>query len=396
MALRITKLTARPELDSQGNWTVEASLFCGGIAVRASIPKGESAGTHEARALPAEKAVRNILRIIAPRLKGMNPAEQEKIDALLLKLDGTKNKRRLGANAILAASIACARAGALAGNTPLWRHLRRIGGFKVPGRAPRLLVNLIEGGAHAGNGLDFQEYLVIPEGKSVREEVDIAVRLYHALRAYLVRVKGPSAAHAGDEGGFAPSFRDYREPFVVMRRVAQALGLERKIEFGLDAAASGIRRPPRELMARYARLIREFPLIYLEDPFGEDDFRNFATLNRGWGGSVCITGDDLTTTNVSRMEKAAREEAVRGVIIKPNQIGTVTEAIQAVRLARTYGWMVIASHRGSETNDDFIADFAYGVGADGIKLGAPRRGERVAKYNRLLEIENENLARRKN
>jgi enolase len=250
----------------------------------------------------------------------------------------------------------------------------------------RLFVNVINGGRHAGNNLDIQEYLVIPKAENLREATRVAADFYRALREALAKRKGPLAANLGDEGGFAPNFKDNLEPLRIMKTVARALRVSGKVDFGIDAAASSMRRSaPR--FALYAEMRRQFGIIYLEDPFPEDDFGAHAKLRAKLGKQVLVSGDDLTATNVARMEEARTEGSINAVIIKPNQIGTVSEALAAVRFARENGWAVVASHRSGETNDDFIADFAYGAQADGIKLGAPARGERIAKYNRLLEIE---------
>ena len=249
---------------------------------------------------------------------------------------------------------------------------------------------MVNGGLHAGNNLDFQEYLVIPKCRTIAESVDVGVKMYHALGDALEKIKGKNAVNLGDEGGFAPNFKDNIEPFQILRSVAKKLHLENKIEFGMDAAATDIKKmSDKKLEEIYVKLVRDYKLVYLEDPFSEKDFLAFAALNLHFKGKIWIAGDDLTTTNVRNMKKAHAEESVNAIIIKPNQIGTVTEALAAVRLAREYGWAVVASHRSGETDDDFIADFAYGVRADGLKLGAPARGERIAKYNRLLEIESQ-------
>ena len=389
---KILSLRARPILDSRGSWTVETYLkLTDGRVFKASVPQGKSVGSYEANYVPVNVAIKNVDKIISPRLKGLNPAKQKEIDELLVKLDGTPSKKRLGANSILSVSIACARAHAIERNKPLWKHLRDLGGFnklKTTG-TPRLFANLINGGLHAGNNLDFQEYLVVPRAKSVREAVDIILKLHSGLEEYLIKSKGETAINAGDEGGFAPNFKDNLEPFYILDKVARKLRMEGKIDFGLDTAASGVSLSVPKLISIYKKLEDKFHLFYLEDPFGEDEFGKFAKLKEMLGDKVLIAGDDLTTTNLTRMEKAHNEGSVNAVIIKPNQIGTVTESIKAVQLARKFGWKVVVSHRSGETNDEFIADFAYGVHADGIKLGAPVRGERIAKYNRLLEIESD-------
>ena len=356
------------------------------------MPQGKSTGSSEARAIPAAQAVRNVNERITPWMKRKDFKDQATLDAFLCELDGTPSKAKLGANAILPVSIAFARAMARQKKMPLWKYVRAQAGNGAVTKGvivhPRLFVNVVNGGLHAGNNLDFQEYLIIPKCRTIAESVDVGMKLYHALGAALEKMKGKNAANLGDEGGFAPNFENNSEPFRIMRSVVKKLRLENKIDFGMDAAATDIKKiTDKGLAQTYLKLVRDYGLAYIEDPFNEKDFLAFAALNLHFKGKTWIAGDDLTTTNVRNMQKAHAEGSVNAVIIKPNQIGTVTEALSAVRLARKYGWAVIASHRSGETNDDFIADFAYGIRADGLKLGAPARGERVAKYNRLLEIE---------
>jgi enolase len=388
--MKIKSLTARPILDSRGQWTVEAALTLkNGVSATASVPQGKSTGASEAHALPVAQAVRNIENKIAPKLRNKEFKDQYVFDMFLCDLDVTPMKSKLGANAILAASVAFLRAEAKAKRIPLWAHIRDIYGLPVKRSArPRLFINVVNGGLHAGNNLHFQEYLLIPNCRTIRESVEVGTTIYHELGLALARSKGKTATSLGDEGGYAPNFKSDFEPFHLMAAAAKRLKLSKKVDFGMDAAATDIKKThPLELLKLYQKLIKQYGLIYLEDPFGEEDFLSFAALNMHFGHRTWITGDDLTTTNVHRMERAHAEGSVNGVIIKPNQIGSVTEALDAVRAARKYDWAVVCSHRSGETNDDFIADFAYGVGAEGLKLGAPARGERVAKYNRLLEIE---------
>lgn len=387
---QISNIKTRPILDSRGDWTIEVEVTLkNGVRAVSSVPQGKSTGLHEVEIVSAARAVKNIEKLILPKLKGKNIFRERELDELMTKLDGTPNKRRLGGNAILGVSIACVKAAAEASGVAVWKRVRELSGLTVKQArkgviCPRLFINVINGGLHAGNNLDFQEYLVIPKAKTFRESIFTGTQVYHALGKYLSRAKGRAAANVGDEGGYAPNFKDNLEPFGILRRVIKSLRLKDKVDFGLDAAASGIKIPHKKLLDLYGRLARDPRFIYLEDPFGEEDFLEFSALKVVIGEKIMIAGDDLTTTSVSRMEKAHAEGSVNAVIIKPNQIGTVSEALDAVRLARKYKWNVVVSHRSGETNDDFIADFAYGVGADGLKLGAPARGERVAKYNRLL------------
>lgn len=389
---KISSLKARPILDSRGEWTIEVSLrLTDGKIFRASVPQGKSVGSYEADYVPVAAAVGNVQKIISPRLKGFNPRRQKEIDELLIKLDGTAMKKRLGANAILAVSIASTKAGAYEANKPLWKYIRTLGKLAEPKKGqsalPRLFTNVINGGLHAGNNLNFQEYLIIPRAKTLKEAAEISLKLYAGLKRYLVASKGEDAVNVGDEGGLASNFKNDLEPFRILKRVAKNLRLESRIDLGLDAAASNVSLSVRKLNLVYKQLKNEFNLFYLEDPFGEDSFGEFAKLKKALGNKILIAGDDLTTTSTARMEEAYQKGSINAVIIKPNQIGTVSESIEAVKLARKFGWQVIISHRSGETNDDFIADFAYGVYADGLKLGAPARGERIAKYNKLFEIE---------
>jgi enolase len=393
--MKIKSLTARTILDSRAQWTVEATIeLKNGVRATASVPQGKSTGAAEAHALPAGQAVKNIAKIIAPKVRRKTFRGQADFDAFLIALDGTPAKSKLGANAILAVSIAFARACAAAKQVPLWQYIREIYGLPVASNSgstrPRLFMNLINGGLHGGSNLDVQEYVIISKTRTFKEAAEMGVEIYHALADLITRTKGNAATNLGDEGGFSPDFKDNGEPIRVLAAVAKKLGYEKKIDLGMDAAATDIKKlNSDQLRALYARIIKEHHVLYLEDPFGEEQFGKFAELTARYGKTVWIAGDDLTTTNVHRMERAHAEGSVNAVIIKPNQIGSVSEALDAVRAARKYGWKVIASHRSGETNDDFIADFAYGVGADGLKLGAPARGERTAKYNRLLEIEKE-------
>lgn len=387
----IKAVTARPILDSRGEWTVEATIFlANNVTGIAAAPHGESTGSLEAVSLSAAEAVRNINEVIGPALQGMAVDEQMAIDRRLLELDGTAQKSKLGGNALLAVSLAAARAAATANQKPLWRYLRELSSFSVPaGLAPRLVALMIEGGLHAPGASPFQEYLIIPRSRVINESVGLVERSYRELREELKQKFGPGASRVGDEGAFAPAITDPAEPFALLGQVVKNLGLEDQLDFGLDAAATNVNWPTDDLFKFYRQLRTQYPLRYLEDPFTETDFANFARFHAEWGEVTLIVGDDLTVTNVARLDEAKQAGSINAVIIKPNQIGTLTETLEASRRAREYGWQIIVSHRGRETNDDFVADLAYGLGADGLKLGAPARGERIAKYNRLLAIEAE-------
>ncbi|KKU48677.1 hypothetical protein A3H10_00430 [Candidatus Uhrbacteria bacterium RIFCSPLOWO2_12_FULL_46_10] len=387
---KISSLKARKILDSRGEWTVEvtATAETGETAVF-SEPRGKSRGKYEEVSVSTDTAVENIEQVIASAIKGFEVEEQVKIDERLLELDGTETKSALGENAILGASLACARLASVVKKVPLWQHLNELSGLDRPSIKPRLFINIINGGLHAGGNLDFQEYLIIPRADRFMEAVENGINFYRALREYLVKIIGGRASLLGDEGGFAPDFKNNAEPFEVFQKIVYELSLQDKIDFGLDAAASNVRMNNNELTAFYKELYEKHNLWYLEDPFAEDDFDSFAGLLKEWNKGGLIAGDDLTVTNIKRIKQAAEKKSINAVIIKPNQIGTLTETLGAAREARQLGWKVIVSHRSGETNDDFISDLAYGIGADGLKLGAPARGERVAKYNRLLAIEAE-------
>lgn len=388
---KIDHLAGREILDSRGEPTLEVELFMSyGRRVAVSVPQGKSTGSREAKYAPVQQAIEHIERIVAPALKEHNPESQREIDEILLGLDGTKEKTKLGANAILGVSLACARAGAMSRGIPLWRHIGNLreheeGSFSFP----RLYVNVMNGGLHAGNNLSFQEYLVIPKSIRPVEAIGTARKVFRALRETLIAEKGSGAIGVGDEGGFSPMCADDFEPFRLIQKAAEKAGCAGDIDVGIDAAAQNAPYNETELFAIYEDLIRTFHPLYIEDPFGEDDFKNFAALREAAGPETLIAGDDLTVTNAGRMEQAFEEGSVNAVIIKPNQVGTVSETLDAVAYAKNRGWSVIVSHRSGETNDDLIADLAVGAAADGFKLGAPARGERIAKYNRLLAIEKE-------
>ncbi len=381
----IKSISAGRILNSRGDWTVEVDLILDkGILVRASVPEGRSKGSREAVYLPVESAIRSVEKYIAPALKGADPADQEKIDKMLIKLDGTRNKSRLGANAVLAVSIACARAAAQARGVPLWQHIKQLMGGAVPRYPLRIFANIINGGLPRGNALDVQGNMIIPKTKSIPEAVNIITEIYRRLGSVCNEKYGASGSLVGEEGGYAPAFDNNLSPLSLIQEAAKGF----KVEVGIDSAASNIKLAPHQLLDMYRTMKDEFNITYIEDPFSENLFSRFADLTKGFGKNTIIAGDDLTVTNVERMKQAHNKKSINGIIIKPNQVGTVTESLAAVKLARQFGWQVIASHRSGETNDDFIADFAVGVNADGIKIGAPARGERIAKYNRLLEINN--------
>lgn len=385
----ISKITARKILDSRGSYTVEAKvhLTSGNVGV-ACVPEGKSKGENEAVSLPADEAVRNIEEKISPVLSRVSIENQTKIDKELLHLDGTLNKSNLGANALLAVSMASLKAASVEYRTFLWKRISAVSDMKRSS-FPRLYANLINGGLHAGNNLPFQEYILIPKSNSPFESTNIIVSAYSNLREDLKRVYGPQATNVGDEGGFAPMLSDPISPYTLIENAVSNLGYKDIVEYGMDAAANNSGKSVSELFNIYEKMLNSHNIVYLEDPFSEKDEDSFQRITALFRHKVMISGDDITVTDKKRISRLSQKGAISAVIIKPNQIGTISEAIEAVKEARKNNISVVVSHRSGETNDDFIADFAVGVGADGIKLGAPARGERVSKYNRLLEIERE-------
>ena len=373
--------------DSRGEETVGVTMrLDDGTEVFASVPQGKSRGIHEAVSVAPAEAVHNIRKHITPAIVGKNPIDQQSIDAMLVVLDNSPQRSELGANTILAVSYATARAAAVSRDVPLWQHLRDT--YDVRGGVqPICYMNMVNGGAHAASNIVFQEYLVGMRTNSIEKAVDMGKRIYGALGKRVQKRIGRTKLSLGDEGGYALNWRDDMEPFEVLHETVEALGMTKNVVYGLDAAVGQISRTPEELTSQYQRLVEVFQLQYLEDPFGDDDFKNFTALHKTFGDDLYIIGDDLTVTQIERMEQAAQENAVNGVIIKPNQVGTVSETFAAVAYAKERGWHTVVSHRSGETEDDFIADLAYAVGADGIKFGVPVQPERIAKYTRLMNIE---------
>lgn len=388
---KIKSIRAKKIIDSRANFTLEVEVATDGGRYVAGAPAGASRGKYEAVAIEIDAAIENVNRRIAPELKGKDPAQQVEIDGLLIDLDGTPNKAKLGANAIAAVSMAICKTGAGTKGMPLWKHIAETYKTKPAISLPAL--NIIEGGAHAGTALVFQEFMVI----IVLEK---AVRLYRALREVIAGRYGKTAVNVGDEGGFAPPISFPEEAIELILTAASKIGLREKIKIAIDVAASQFYKNGKYktnmgtftqegLMNYYAELIKKYPIVSIEDPFYEEDWQGFARMTDKFGKKISIIGDDLLVTNPKRIREAKEKNACNGVIVKVNQIGTVSEAAEAANLAKSAGWKVIVSHRSGETNDDFIADLAVGLGADFIKAGAPARGERVAKYNRLLKIEEE-------
>lgn len=402
---KIANVAALKILDSRGDWTVEVkvTLDDGSVGV-SSVPAGASVGKYEARTRPAEEVVKKINEEMGRKFLGEDSANQRELDAYLIKLDGTPNKSRLGGNLTLALSEAFAAAAAKSLKVPLFRYIDSL--FEPEEEnffMPTPIFNLINGGQHARNDLDFQEFLFVPlTAVGFRTKLEWGVKVYHTLESTL-SLKGYST-QLGDEGGFAPQNVRNEEAIALLEEVVQTcdltLGEERVL--GCDVAAASFFRDgyyhlkgagavldPREMRNLYAQLIRENRLVYLEDSFAEDSFEDWRYLTANFGEKVEIVGDDLVATNLERLKMAVEKDAITGVIIKPNQVGTLSETLAVVEEAKKAGLTIIASHRSGETESTFIADFAVGIGAKYLKAGAPARGERVAKYDRLLEIEGE-------
>lgn len=415
---KIYGLQAREILDSRGNPTVEVTaILNSGYRGVASIPSGASVGTYESMELRDKdpkryngkgvlKAIEGITRVINPKLKGLDGLNQSAIDSLLIELDGTPNKSKLGANSILGVSLAVAVAGAAHQRTPLYQYLNGVVHNGKPTKITKIptpTFNVINGGKHGGGNLDFQEYHLIPAtNKSFHDALRMGVELYHIVKQILA---DRGAVHAvGDEGGFAPSLSTNMDALEILTEAIRISPYRFGVDvfFGLDIAASSFRsdrgyqikdRPvaynTHEFIDYIKELHRIYRLLLLEDPLGEDDWDGWVKINGELGGEVLIVGDDLLTTNPERLQHAIEKRACSAILLKPNQIGTLTEFLNVAALAKKNDIKCIVSHRSGETNDPFIADLAVAVQADYVKFGAPARGERVAKYNRLLQIETE-------
>jgi len=406
MSFDIEKIHAREILDSRGNPTIEVDVFtCCGFG-RAAVPSGASTGVHEALELRdggdryggkgVLKAVKNVNEVIAPELIGANASAQREIDEIMIEMDGTPNKSSLGANAILGVSLATAKAAACSVGMPLYKYL---GGVNTT-RLPVPSFNVLNGGQHAGNDLSIQEFMIEPVGaKSFSEGLQMAAETYHALSKILKGRYGVGATNVGYEGGYAPPLSKTRDALDAIMSALDVSGYGEEIKIGLDSAASsfyvdggysvdGDRLSPGELLDYYVDLVSTYPIILLEDPFEEDAFDDFAKLTAKLPGTI-IVGDDLYVTNVKRIEKGIQICATNALLLKLNQIGSVSEAFDAARMSFRSGWKVMASHRSAETEDSALADVAVALGCELLKTGAPARSERTAKYNQLLRIQEE-------
>jgi len=406
----ITEITGREILDSRGNPTVEVEVFLeSGHRGRASVPSGASTGKHEALELRdqdpkrylgkgVQKAVQNIHHVMAPKLLGMDVLDQKAIDAAMLQWDGTPNKIRLGANAILGVSLACAKAAANYLGMPMYQHL---GGLSAT-RLPLPMMNILNGGVHADNNLDLQECMILPVGaKSFKEALRMGTEVFHHLKAIL-KGKGYKTS-VGDEGGFAPDLHSNEEAFSLILEGIRKSGYQpgKEMALGIDAAATEFyrnkayflkaekksKRTSAEMIDYYEGLIKKFPIVSIEDGLAEDDWKGWKTMTIRLGKKIQLVGDDLFVTNPNRLGRGIREKVGNAILVKLNQIGTLTETLEVIKMAKKAGYHTIISHRSGETEDTTISDLAVGTNAGQIKTGAPSRTDRVAKYNQLLRIE---------
>lgn len=415
--MTITRIHAREILDSRGNPTIETEVTVETettgkkSTARAAAPSGASTGEFEAIELRdggeryggngVQQAVENVNTRIAKALIGRNVLRQENLDALMLELDGTENKGSLGANAILSVSLACAKAAAKALQMPLYRYVGGVNAVTIP----MPMMNILNGGAHSDNNLDVQEFMILPIGAdSITEGIRWCAEVYHHLKK-LLKNRGLSVA-VGDEGGFAPNIANEEEAIqLIMEAITKAgysCGRGKQFMISLDAAASewkgnapgeyylpksGKRYTTDELIVHWEKMIRRFPIYSIEDPLDEEDWDGWKRLTEKVGDKVILVGDDLFVTNPVRLNKGISMGCGNAILIKPNQIGTLSETMEAIRMAKEHGYETIMSHRSGETEDTTIADLSVGLGSDLIKTGAPCRGERTAKYNRLIRIE---------
>jgi enolase len=406
----IIEVIGREIIDSRGNPTVEVEIFLeSGFMGRASVPSGASTGSHEALELRdkdakrylgkgVQKAIQNIHRAIAPKLLGMDVLDQKGIDAAMIGWDGTPNKIRLGANAILGVSLACAKVSANYLGIPLYQHL---GGLSAT-QLPLPLMNIINGGVHADNNVDLQECMILPIGaKNFKEALRMGVEVFHHLKGIL-KAKGYKTS-VGDEGGFAPDLHSNEEAFSLIVEAIRKAGYRpgRDVALGIDAAATEFhrngsyflkaekkaKRTSAEMIDYYESLIKKFPILSIEDGLAEDDWKGWKAMTTRLGKKIQLVGDDLFVTNPNRLSRGIREGVANAILVKPNQIGTLTETLEVIEIAKRAGYRTIISHRSGETEDTTISDLAVGTNAGQIKTGATSRTDRVAKYNQLIRIE---------
>lgn len=419
--MEILSVKAREILDSRANPTIEVEVETKLGFFKGLSPSGASTGSHEAVELRdgglryfgkgVRKAVRKVNGRVALKLVGKSCVEQKKIDDILIEIDGTLDKHRIGANALVACSMAIARAGAAAKKQPLYEYLNKIYssliGKKILMKTPQGYFNVLNGGVHAANKLAFQEFMIVPSASKFSMQLRMASEIYHCLQKLLIKRYSSFAIDVGDEGGFAPPIARPEDALNLLLKAINLAGYEGKVSFAMDVAASefyfqrkGRSKESGEYRAHkvfkstglknyYKQLCDKYPIVSIEDPFEENAYSDFADLRLLLKNKVQVVGDDLTVTNVERVQAAITENSANCLLLKVNQIGTVSEAMAAAALAQKAGWNVMVSHRSGETSDTFIADLSVGIGSGQIKSGAPCRSERVAKYNRLLRIEEE-------
>lgn len=400
----ISKIKAEEIKDSRGNSTLRVVISVGDMSDSFSVPSGASTGIHEAHELRdvdnmgVKNAIEKVNNIIAEALIGKDVLNQKEIDKVLIELDGTLNKDNLGGNSMIGVSIACAKVAAKISGVEIYEHLRTLVEMKPSRKFPYLYMNLINGGKHAKNNLAFQEYHVVPETEDVNEAVEIGIKIQNTLKEILIKELGEESVILGDEGGFAPKVGDIRKPLLYLKEAISQNNLQDKVRLALDVAASSFYEDGKykvdgkdiskeELMNIYNSLIAEFNLISIEDPFEEEDFDSFAKLKEN-NKDLFVVGDDLTVTNTILLKKAIEKKSINAMIIKPNQIGTLSETLETMKLARENDIQLIVSHRSGETDDDFIADLAYAFNCFGLKAGSPLKTERMVKYKRLIKIIN--------
>ncbi len=411
MDFEIRKITARQVLDSRGNPTIEVSLSTKSCCVSSIVPSGASTGIHEALELRDNdkkiysgkgvlKAVSNVNSVMAKKLINNDCRNQREIDNVLIELDGTVNKSKLGANAILGVSMAVCKAGAICSDKRLYEHIQRLSNSKKL-ELPVPQLNVMNSGRHAGIENDIQEHMLVPVGfRTFSDALRAGVETYHTLKNILKKKYGARAALLGDEGGFAPPIENVEERLNLLLDAVDEAGYSGRIKLALDCAASEFYDDKigkytilnksynlGQLADFYGYLIKKYPLVSIEDGMAQDDWAGWSLLNRQIGGKIQLVGDDLLVTNIGRIKRALSENACNALLLKVNQIGTVTEAIDAAKISFKNKWNVVVSHRSGETEDTLIADLCVGIGASQSKLGAPARSERTAKYNRLLRIE---------
>jgi len=405
--MEIVDIRAREILDSRGNPTVEVDVYTESAKGRFAVPSGASTGTNEALELRdkdhryggkgVQKAVDNVNNILKDRILGMDATDQIGIDHAMIELDGTPNKGRLGANAMLGVSGAAAKAAAASLGLPIYKYLGGPNACLLP--AP--CMNVINGGAHAGNDLDIQEHMLVPSGAiSFKEALRMNAEIYHALRKVLRDKYGVNATNVGDEGGYAPPMKEASDAFDAITKAIDEAGYAKEVKIGIDAAATGFyddgaytiagkRYSTSQLAYFYKDLASAYPIAFIEDAFAEEDWTGFQMLTKEIGDKVQIIGDDLFVTNISRLKNGIGLKACNSLLLKVNQIGTLTESLEAAELAFRNNYSVLVSHRSGETEDTFIADLSVALNSGQIKTGAPCRSDRTAKYNQLLRIEEE-------